>query len=333
MLVPPRLLSVIATVSAFACIPYGTMRLCMAETLRVQVSEATITVYDGEEVLLSYNKLSPSAPDGIAPIYQRSGFLHPVCTPAGQVVTAMFPFDHPHQQGIFSAWVKTEYAGRSIDFWNLAKGTGRVVHHRLVSTFQDRGKAGFEVDLIHRTDQQPSVDVLRERWKVTAHPTDGTYRCFDLHTTQSALTGIPLKVLKFHYGGMALRGPVKWLNNGDSDSNNRPDLVKEASGFLNNLGSKRVEGNHQHAKWVSLWGNIDGKTVSITVLVGKNSFRAPQAARLHPTKPYFCFCPCVDDEFVIDRDQPYEANYRYLVTDADPDPGWLDQQWESWTKQ
>jgi hypothetical protein len=40
---------------------------------------------------------------------------------------------------------------------------------------------------------------------------------FDLETTQSALTDKPLLVQKYHYGGLALRGPVAWLTEKDGD--------------------------------------------------------------------------------------------------------------------
>lgn len=52
--------------------------------------------------------------------------------------------------------------------------------------------------------------------------------------------------------------------------------------------------------------------------------------RLHPTKPYFCFAPCVDGALTIDREHPYHVKYRYLITDANPDPDWIDEQWTAW---
>lgn len=300
---------------------------CTAENLSVMESDSTIVISDGDQSILTYNKVSPPVPKGLKEIYHRSGCLHPVCSPSGQSVTAMFPKDHPHQQGIFSAWVKTTYEGENIDFWNLGGGTGRVLHEQVVGTFQEKDRAGFEVDLIHRKETEPKVDVLRERWKVTAYPTDGSYRCFDLQSTQSAISPHALLINEYHYGGFAVRGPARWVTTGNEKEE------RESSGFLNNLGSKRAEGNHQHAKWVSLWGEIDGKPVSITVLCDPNNFRAPQAARIHPTKPYFCYAPCVDGEFVIDQDHPYQSRYRYLVTDAMPDAKWLDQQWEKWSSE
>ena len=160
---------------------------------------------------------------------------------------------------------------------------------------------------------------------------DNFANCFDLETTQSAITDKPLIVSKYHYGGIVLRGPTRWLTEKDSYVRKQPAIVREPSAFLNDLGSDRVKGNHEHAKWVALSGSLDGKAVSISVLCHAEDFRAPQAARLHPSKPYFCFAPCVDDSFVIDRAHPFKARYRYLVTDAAPDAKWLDQQWQAWT--
>ena len=300
--------------------------------LKLTETAAALTITQGDQNVLVYNKQSPPVPEGIDPTYRRSGFLHPVVSPAGKVVTATFPFDHPHQHGIFSAWVRTKWNNRDVDFWNLAGGTGRVLHERVVSRFSDNNATGFEVELVHRAVQEPEVDVLRERWKVTAFSTDGSYHCFNLETTQTALTDEPLIVNEYHYGGIALRGPVRWLQKKSGDDAGQVDQTREPSDFLNDHGSERRKGNHEHAKWVSLTGTIEAAPVSITVLCHAENFRAPQAARLHPTKPYFCFAPCVDGEFVIDKDHSFQGRYRFLITDAAPNAEWLHQQWNNWCR-
>lgn len=315
-------------ITLFACVRLAPV--AAAQTLDVVETDETIVVRHNSTAVVTYNKVSPPVPRGIDAVYRRSGCLHPIRSPAGQIVTEMFPFDHPHQHGVFSAWVNTTYDGRPVDFWNLAEGTGRVLHERVVSTFESRESSGFEVDLLHRVTTQPPVDVLRERWKITVYPTDGTYHCFDLQTEQTAITAKPLTVNKHHYGGIVLRGPTRWLTAKDNEARKRADLVREPSDFLNDLGSGRVEGNHQHARWVALGGTIEAKPVSIVVLCHADNVRAPQAARLHPTKPYFCFAPCVDGPFTIDRDHPFKGRYRYLVTDTEPDAKWIDQQWQTW---
>ena len=299
--------------------------------LRLRQTENTITVSSrSDKAIVTYNKKSPPVPDKIDSAYHRSGFLHPVVTPAGQTVTATFPYDHPHQHGIFSAWVKTKWNDRDVDFWNLAGGTGRVAHQRVISTFSNEESTGFIVDLVHRTEQSPIVDVLRERWRVDVRPTDGHFHCFDLETTQTALTKLPLVVQKYHYGGIALRGPTRWLDPKIKQAAANQPEIREPSNFTNDRGSDRLQGNHEKTRWVTLAGTIDGSPVSITVLCHADNFRAPQSARLHPTRPYFCFAPCVTGEFVIDQASPFHARYRYLVTDDAPNKDWLEQQWQLW---
>ncbi|WP_417735721.1 PmoA family protein [Rosistilla oblonga] len=307
-----------------------------AADLQVQETDAAIEIASDGKSVLVYNKQSPPVPDGIDPIYHRSGFLHPVASPAGNVVTAAFPADHPHQQGIFSAWVRTNHDGREIDFWNLAGGVGRVSHERVVKTFTENESAGFEVDLIHHTVAEPKVDILRERWRITVQPTDGSYRCFDLQTTQQALTDKPLTVEKYHYGGIATRGPARWsLPTGkkaaakasDADNNKPSEPISE---IVDEHGHDRIAGNHHPTRWVTLSGSEEGEVVCITMLGHADNFRAPQPARLHPSMPYFCFAPCVTGEFQITKDQPYEASFRFLVTDGKPDPAWIEQQWQAW---
>ena len=304
-----------------------------AEQLSVDETAKTIVVRQGDRDVLTYNKLSPPLPEGIDPVFRRSGCIHPLRTPQGRVVTEMFPFDHPHQHGVYCAWVKTLYDGQMVDFWNLARKTGLVSHQRVVNVFQEQHQAGFEVDLIHQALFDPPVDVLRERWKITVHQTDGDSFRFDLETKQTALTDKPLMVSKNRYGGLAVRGPSPWLASNDKGREQRPDYKISPSGFLNDLGSNRIQGNHQHSRWVSLWGELDGHPVSTTVMSHASNLRAPQAARLHPTKPYFCFAPCVDDSFVIDKQNPYVGKYRFLITDARPDPKWIEKQWQVWCNQ
>ena len=298
--------------------------------LHLVEDETTITLSNYGKTMLVYNKVSPPVPEGMNPLYHRSGFLHPVMSANGKVVTATFPADHAHQHGIFSAWVKTSWNDRNIDFWNLAGGTGRVLHQRIINTSTDGSNISFEVDLIHRAEQSPVVDILRERWKITALPTDGSYHAFDLQAHQQAITDKPLILHEYHYGGMALRGPSRWLTVRDSDKGAESAGVREPAEFLNDAGSDRVRGNHEHSRWVAMTGTMDGQPVTIAVLCHKDNFRAPQAARIHPTKPYFVYAPCVDGEFSIDQNHPYSARYRYLITDAEPDPEWLNDVWQQW---
>jgi hypothetical protein len=138
----------------------GLARQVHAEQFNLSEMESNIEIHSGGRLLLRYNKVSPSAPAGIDSVYQRSGCLPPVCTPAGKTVTASFLFDHPHQQGVFSAWVNATYDGRKLDSWNLAKKAGRVAHQGVVNICSNQQRTGFVVDLVHRSEQVPPIEVL-----------------------------------------------------------------------------------------------------------------------------------------------------------------------------
>ena len=82
----------------------------------------------GEKPVLKYQHAVKEAPEGIEPVYRRSGYIHPVFTPSGRVITDDFPPDEPHQHGIFFAWVNTTVAGHNVNFWDpkARHGTSRT---------------------------------------------------------------------------------------------------------------------------------------------------------------------------------------------------------------
>ena len=56
--------------------------------------------YQGSEV---------QPPEGMDPIYARSGFIHPLRSPSGLVLTEAFPPDHAHPAwSLFSAWTRAK---------------------------------------------------------------------------------------------------------------------------------------------------------------------------------------------------------------------------------
>jgi hypothetical protein len=63
--------------------------------------------------------------------------LHPICTPAGHVVTDFAPEDHRHHRGAFLAWYLMEGAQKA-DFWGwgqFAPTQGRVIENRIAEPF------------------------------------------------------------------------------------------------------------------------------------------------------------------------------------------------------
>ena len=271
----------------------------------------------GDKSVLRYNKATQTGPEGTEPYFARSGYIHPVYNPDGVAVTGDFAADHKHQHALFFAWTKCKYEGRPVEFWNQKLELGRVSHAKVVSTTSGPIFAQFVVELSW-DDAKTKTALLSETWTVRAYNTGADYFLFDVESTQNAVGKSPLMIEKYHYGGMAIRGHDDWFG--------------ETAGFLTNEGKTREDGNHSRPKWVDMFGLIDGKRSGVAVLAHPGNFRFPQHVRLHPTKPYFCFAPMVDEPFEIKPGEPYVSRYRYLVHTGDTDAKLIDTQWAQYAK-
>ncbi|MFG0297965.1 MAG: PmoA family protein [Maioricimonas sp. JB045] len=284
----------------------------------VEQDENAIVVQVGDRTVLQYNVATVQPPADLDPVYARSGFIHPLMTPAGHVVTAGFPKDHAHQHGIFSAWVRTEFEGRKLDFWNQRDLTGHVRHVSVDRIETGPVFAQFDVTLEHsdRSDPKQPRPVLKETWTVRVYHSKAPF-LFDIVSTQTCVADSPLQVNEYHYGGIAFRGTTKWLN-------------QETADFLTSDGHSRVAGNHTRPKWVAATGPFEEGPGTLTVLDHPANFRFPQPVRLHPSKPYFVFTPPFLGPFALPPGQPYVSRYRYFVHDGAPVTADYDRLWRDY---
>lgn len=296
---------------------------------------AAVCVDDGKAVLirvggrpvLRYNHATVEPPAGQDPAYRRSGYLHPLFTPAGKVVTGDFAEDHPHQHGLFFAWTSTQFNGHPLNFWDQLGKTGRVRHAELIDTVDGPVFAQLSARLRHEdiTGTEP-VPVLDEVWTVRAFAVDGL-ALFDLESRQTTAGRRPLQINKYVYGGLGFRGNSAWFDptvKGEAP----PDPARSgASDFLTSEGKGRADGNHTRPRWVNYSGELDGSVAGITVLGHPDNFRAPQPVRLHPNKPYFSLAPAVLGAFAIEPGQTYVSKYRVVLHDGPADSARFDALW------
>ncbi|HWP43796.1 MAG TPA: DUF6807 family protein, partial [Blastocatellia bacterium] len=136
----------------------------------------------------------PSA--DVKPIFRRGGYIHPVYTPSGRIITDDYPEDHRHHHGIWFAWTRTEFDGRRPDFWNMGDGTGKVEFVSLDETWRGPVHAGLRAHhrYVDLSGPQPAA-VLNEEWRVTVYNVGhrgAPYTMFDLISTQECATSSPL---------------------------------------------------------------------------------------------------------------------------------------------
>lgn len=270
----------------------------------VQRHDSHLEVRIGERPVLHYHVRRSPPPEGIDPVYGRSGHIHPVWTPSGQIVSDEFPPDHPHQDGIFLAYVKTEFEGRQPDFWNLRGRTGFVRCEEVISQYNGSVCGGFRVRHAHVDASVPDEKIaLNEFWDVRVWQLSGDrgWR-FVITSTIACATDSPLVLPQFHYGGMAFRGARSW--------------VGDDAFFSTADGKTRAAGNHSRVPWLDLSGKTGDRLSGLTVFTDPANFRFPEPARLHPTMPYFVYTPSFLGDWSLEPGRPHVSRYHFHVHDG-----------------
>lgn len=277
----------------------------------------SITVHRNGRPVLAYQK-TVRLPEGVDPKYGRSGFLHPVSTPSGRVLTDDYPLpDHTHQNGVFLAWRKATFEGKSLNFWEASAATVR--HEKVLEILNDKDAAGFRVELAHVDGEEV---ILREIRTVLVHADSGH---IDLTSEQRCATGSPLTLDRYHYGGFAVRGSRQWYPGGHGAAGEGKEKPAAPCQMLTSAGLTRENGNHSRPAWVCMSGPIDGAPASLTVIPHPDNLRHPQHARLHPKVPYFCFLPTVEEPHIIKPGDLLRLRFRLVAADGKPDPAELDK--------
>ncbi|HKA17838.1 MAG TPA: PmoA family protein [Blastocatellia bacterium] len=280
----------------------------------------TVTV-SGRKALTFQGGPGELPSSSIKPVFRQGGYIHPVFTPSGRIVTDDYPPDHFHHHGIWFAWTKTEFQGRHPDFWNVGDGTGKVEFVALDQSWSGPVHAGFKSRNRSLDVSAPSpVTVLNEQWLVTVYNVgqgSKPFVMFDLVSTQDLATDSPLILPEYRYGGLGFRGHRQWL-------------AKDNCEFLTSEGKDRSNGHGTRARWCHIGGKIDGQPAGIAILDHPSNFRAPQAMRINPDQPFFCYSPSLTGDWRIEPGKSYVSRYRFVVYDGAPDRAELDRVWNDY---
>lgn len=300
---------------------------CSAADITAEKTGSVLHFTISGKTICDYQMEAGDVPEGVDQVFKHGAHLHPICSPSGKLVTGNHPDDHRWHRGVWMAWTKTEFGDSHPDFWNMGKVgealTAEVRFDKLTKSWGGPDSGGFiSQHLFLDHSHAPEQKVLNETWEVAVsqETLDGTLaNIIDFTSTQTCAGDKPLKLPKYHYGGLGVRGNLAWN-------------PVEAVTMLTSEGHDRKVGDSTKGKWVHIGGMVDGAPTGMAILMHPSNFRFPQPLRLNPKNPQLCIAPSQDGDWSIDPGKPYTSKYRLLVFDGKPDAKWIEAQWQSYAK-
>lgn len=287
----------------------------------------SLTLMVDEKKVLNYRYATMPAPEGVSDLYQRSGYIHPLWSPEGTVITRIQPSDHYHHYGIWNPWTKTNYEGREIDFWNLGDGEGTVRHKTLPMKISGDVYGGFEAQLNHVDLQAPSPageeTALNEKWEVKVWNVDpqNDVWLIDFSSTLNPATESALTIEAYRYQGFSLRATAMWSD--------------ETATLLTSEGYDKSNGNATRARWTDINGISEVGHSGILFMTHPTNQNFPEQLRIWPTganggeeNVYFNFNPAQEQDWHLEPGNNYSLKYRMMVYDGQIDSSRAEDYWQ-----
>jgi len=286
--------------------------------------------YGGKRVL-DYRHAYLEAPANIDPLYGKSGFIHPLRSPEGNILTRIQPPDHYHHYGIWNPWTKTIVGGKEVDFWNLALGEGTVRFAGLISSISGDVFSGFAVLQEHLNFKASGPDqvAITESWRVKNFPVEiegRTCWLIDFTSTLNNPLDSAIELSAYRYGGgIGWRATAAWN--------------KDNSSILTSEGRTRKNADGTSARWCRVEGWFPSGIHSGILFCSHPGNRAhPEPMRVWPEDAndrgdvFFEFCPIRHQKWTIYPGKDYVMKYRMLVFDGEISPEVAESVWQNYAQ-
>ncbi len=283
-------------------------------------------IEDGKPVL-NYRFGMTYPPDTINTLFKRSGFIHPLWSPGGEVLTRIQAPDHYHHYGIWGPWTKTTIEGRAVDFWNLYSGEGTVKFAGFLSETEGAVYSGFaalqqHIDFGTKGEDQIAMNEILDVRVLSAGK--GVWIIDYTTSLNSPLkNGIMLDAYRYG-GGVGFRATEKWN--------------KDNCSVLTSDGKTRADADGSFARWCIVEGESavkEGRS-GILFLSHPSNRMHPEPMRVWPLDAnggrgdmYFEFVPIRHVDWKIDPKKNYTLKYRLVVFDGKMDAATAEMYWNS----
>ncbi|MDO9581107.1 MAG: PmoA family protein [Bacteroidales bacterium] len=288
------------------------------------VNDGALTIHKGEKNLLQYYFKTVYPPKGVDTAYKRSGFIHPLWSPHGQVLTRIQPPDHRHHYGIWNPWTHVEYEGDTIDFWNINSKQGTVRFANFVSVEDGSVFSEFEALHEHVVFKKSGGEkvAMNELQSVRVYRPQENQDFFivDFNFQMNSADESPVKLLEYRYAGFGWRTTEKW------DNKNSMVLTSE--------GKTRKDADGSKARWCIVQGEIDDDYAGVVMMSFPTNYNYPEPLRIWPENQYnrgdmFAnFCPTKDMDWLLKPRQNYFLRYRMLVYNGHVDKEKAESAWQ-----
>jgi hypothetical protein len=281
--------------------------LCGAPPYLAEKTAAAITLKRADGgLMLRYviGRLPPSEPQTSAPVV---GYLHPVFTPSGQVITESQGGDHAWLRGVFIAWPQVG-GNRPAGFWTCGqavwKEKGAIVN-RSADAGADLNRATLAAT---NAWTDGSTDVLIEKTRITARALTGVH-VIDLDIELSAANG-PAILLPWAFAGLTFHGR---RTPGESATIHSPDGEVR----LKDSGWNVPQTNWPDAQWYGLiLADKRGAKCGLAMMAHRD--KGPTTWSINRGLRFLSANPSATTPITITRDQPLKLRYRLVTHDGVP---------------
>jgi len=293
------------------------------EAIRASVNDGALVIHSGDQNLLQYNFKTVYPPRGVDTAYKRSGFIHPLWSPHGQVLTRIQPPDHYHHYGIWNPWTHVAYEGDTVDFWNINSRQGTVRFTKFAS--EVNGPVFSEFGALHehvvfkKTGKEKVAMNELQRVRVYAPGKNQDFFIVDFNMQMNCADESPVRLLEYRYAGLGWRTTEKW------DNKNSMVLTSE--------GKTRKDSDGSKARWCIVQGEIDNDYAGVVMMSFPTNYNYPEPLRIWPENQnnrgdlFANFCPTKDMDWLLSPGKNYTLKYRFLVFNGHIDKEKAESAW------
>ena len=293
-------------------------------SIKVQIEDGAALITEDGRKVLQYNYKTVYPPAGVDTVYRRSGFIHPLWSPDGHVLTRINPPDHYHHVGIWNPWTETLFQGKVVDFWNLVKKEGTVRFAKFISKEDGNVFGGFRALQEHVVLNDPAGEkvALDEVWDVRVYNVGHKTWLWDFASELSCATPDPVILKEYRYGGFGFRATQDWNN--------------QNSKVLTSEGKTRKDADATRARWCMIDGDVsNGGHSGILFMDYPANYNFPEPMRVWPENMngrgdvFFSFSPTRNMDWPLMPGKRYVLKYRMLVYDGSITPAQAQDTWEA----